>query len=91
MKKIIFLCLILTFIIVGVIILNVLQNVNSISEIDEKSAKASVDTSTWDTSKVTIVTDTSMGYEINVPIPNGYVMSSATGETEVKTGLVIYE
>ena len=53
--------------------------------------QASVDTGMWDTNSVTIVKDTSMGYEINVPIPKGYVMSNVTGETEVKTGLVIYE
>ncbi len=62
-----------------------------IVEVEETKIQASVDASTWDTSKVTIVTDTSMGYEVSVPIPKGYVMSNVTGETEVKTGLVIYE
>ena len=63
----------------------------TISEVEEVSMQASIDTSTWDTNNVTIIKDTSMGYEINVPIPKGYVMSNVTGETEVKTGLVIYE
>ena len=71
--------------------LNNEKNNKTISEVEEVSMQASVDTSTWDTNSVTIIKDTSMGYEIDVPIPKGYVMSNVTGETEVKTGLVIYE
>ena len=71
--------------------LNNEKNNKIISEVEEVKKQASVDTSIWDTKSVTIVKDTSRGYEINVPIPRGYVMSNVTGETDVKTGLVIYE
>ena len=71
--------------------LNNEKNNKTISEVEEVSMQASVDTGMWDTNSVTVVKDTSMGYEINVPIPKGYVMSNVTGETEIKTGLVIYE
>ena len=81
----------LMIIIIALILLNFRNGGEKISELERKKIQASADISTWDTSKVTIVTDTSMGYEINVPIPEGYVMSAVTGETEVKTGLVIYE
>ena len=50
--------------------------------------KAMVDTSSWDTSKVTVYTDKS---ENKAPIPVGYVVSQVIGETEINTGLVIYE
>ena len=93
MKKIakISIVLIAISIVIGAIILLTSKNVQYVGNIEEQKKQASVDTGMWDTNSVTIVKDTSMGYEINVPIPKGYVMSNVTGETEVKTGLVIYE
>ena len=48
-----------------------------------------MDTSTWDTTKVTVYTDPVSGKK--APIPVGYVASQVTGETGIDTGLVIYE
>ena len=45
-------------------------------------------TSNWDMDKVHIEYDTE---NIAVPVPNGYVGSSATGEHTINTGFVIYE
>ena len=47
-----------------------------------------IDTSTWDTSRITIVTDTDGA---KVPVPQGYVASQVPGENRVNTGFVIYE
>ena len=55
----------------------------------ETKPKAIVDTSTWDTTKVTVYTDPVSGKK--APIPVGYVASQVTGETGIDTGLVIYE
>ena len=55
---------------------------------DVVKPKAMVDTSKWDTSKVTVYTDKSGN---KAPIPVGYVASQVIGETEINTGLVIYE
>lgn len=54
----------------------------------QDAPKALVDSSTWDTEKVTVYTDKTGA---KAPIPKGYVASQVTGETEIKTGLVIYE
>jgi len=48
-----------------------------------------LDTSSWDTTKVTVYTDPASGKK--APIPVGYVASQVTGETGIDTGLVIYE
>ena len=48
-----------------------------------------MDTSTWDTTKVTVYTDPASGKK--APIPVGYVASQVTGENGIDTGLVIYE
>ena len=56
---------------------------------ENEKPKAMVDTSSWDTSKVTVYTDPVSGKK--APIPNGYVVSQVTGETGIDTGLVIYE
>ena len=55
----------------------------------ETKPKAIVDTSTWDTTKVSVYTDPVSGKK--APIPVGYVASQVTGETGIDTGLVIYE
>ena len=51
-------------------------------------ATYTVDTSNWDLTKVDIVYDTA---NVAVPVPKGYVASSADGEHTVNTGFVIYE
>ena len=66
---------------------NILANTNNNS--DMTKPKAIVDTSTWDTTKVTVYTDPVSGKK--APIPVGYVASQVTGETGIDTGLVIYE
>jgi len=66
---------------------NILANTNNNSV--ETKPKAIVDTSTWDTTKVTVYTDPASGKK--APIPVGYVASQVTGETGIDTGLVIYE
>ncbi len=48
-----------------------------------------LDTSSWDTTKVTVYTDPASGKK--APIPVGYVASQVTGENGIDTGLVIYE
>jgi len=65
---------------------NILANTNNNSV--ETKPKA-MDTSTWDTTKVTVYTDPVSGKK--APIPVGYVASQVTGETGIDTGLVIYE
>jgi len=65
---------------------NILANTNNNSV--ETKPKA-MDTSTWDTTKVTVYTDPASGKK--APIPVGYVASQVTGETGIDTGLVIYE
>ncbi len=47
-----------------------------------------VDSSSWDTNKVTAVTDSDGNV---VPVPKGYVGSNVTGENKVNEGYVIYE
>ena len=65
---------------------NILANTNNNSDMTKPKA---MDTSTWDTTKVTVYTDPVSGKK--VPIPVGYVVSQVTGETGIDTGLVIYE
>ena len=65
---------------------NILANTNNNSDMTKPKA---MDTSTWDTTKVTVYTDPVSGKK--APIPNGYVVSQVTGETGIDTGLVIYE
>ncbi len=52
------------------------------------SEDGKVNSSNWDTSKITIYKDVD-GKE--VPVPKGYVGSSVTGENKVNEGYVIYE
>ena len=65
---------------------NILANTNN--NLDMTKPKA-LDTSSWDTTKVTVYTDPASGKK--APIPVGYVASQVTGETGIDTGLVIYE
>ena len=65
---------------------NILANTNNNSDMTKPKA---MDTSTWDTTKVTVYTDPVSGKK--APIPVGYVTSQVTGETGIDTGLVIYE
>ena len=65
---------------------NILANTNNNSDMTKPKA---MDTSTWDTTKVTVYTDPVSGKK--APIPVGYVASQVTGETGIDTGLVIYE
>lgn len=80
-----------TFVLVT-IIMQLFMKINVMNQISEgfeqDAPKALVDTSKWDTEKVTVYTDKSGS---KAPIPKGYVASQVTGETEIKTGLVIYE
>lgn len=64
-------------------ILDVIQGKSNLPDTQKK-----VDTSTWDSSKVTIAVDDD-GYK--VPIPKGYVASGASDEDSVENGFVIYE
>lgn len=90
-KKLIFaIVLFLIFVLLAVLaicnrssILAIMQRQSDFPETQKK-----VDTSTWDTSKVTLVIDDD-GYKI--PVPKGYVASDATGENLVESGFVIYE
>ena len=65
---------------------NILANTNNNSDMTKPKA---LDTSSWDTTKVTAYTDPASGKK--APIPVGYVASQVTGETGIDTGLVIYE
>ena len=65
---------------------NILANTNNNSDMTKPKA---LDTSSWDTTKVTVYTDPASGKK--APIPVGYVASQVTGETGIDTGLVIYE
>ena len=65
---------------------NILANTNNNSDMTKPKA---LDTSSWDTTKVTVYTDPASGKK--APIPVGYVASQVTGENGIDTGLVIYE
>lgn len=62
--------------------------IEQVSQSQEEATPKALDVSSWDTSKVTVYTDSSGKV---APIPVGYVASNVTGETEIDTGLVIYE
>ncbi len=55
---------------------------------DDGIMTLSVNTSSWDTSKVTAYTDSAGNV---APIPKGYVASGVNGENTINGGLVIYE
>ena len=79
-------------VITGMIIMQVFMKTNVIERVSQSQEVSEVpkalDVSSWDTSKVTVYTDKSGK---KAPIPVGYVASQVTGETEIDTGLVIYE
>lgn len=62
--------------------------IEQVSQTQEKATPKALDVSSWDPSKVTVYTDKSGKV---APIPVGYIASNVTGETEIDTGLVIYE
>ncbi len=56
--------------------------------ISEDGGTKTVNSSNWDTSKVTVTKDADGK---DVPVPKGYVGSNATGENKINEGYVIYE
>lgn len=86
-------CIIVLFLIVALLAVVLVCNRSSILDVIQRQAnlpdtQKKVDISTWDSSKVSIITDDD-GYK--VPVPKGYVASDATGENLVESGFVIYE
>lgn len=65
-----------------------LENYGKDAQIANYATQKAPVTSNWDMDKVHIEYDTE---NIAVPVPNGYVGSSATGEHTINTGFVIYE
>lgn len=65
-----------------------LENYGQDAQIANYATQKAPVTSNWDMDKVHIEYDTE---NIAVPVPNGYVGSSATGEHTINTGFVIYE
>lgn len=61
---------------------------NTEGSVDAGIMALSVNTSSWDTSKVTAFTDSAGNV---APIPKGYVASGVNGENTINGGLVIYE
>ena len=55
---------------------------------DDGIMTLSANTSSWDTNKVTVFTDSAGNV---APIPKGYVASGVSGENTINGGLVIYE
>ncbi len=63
-------------------------NNNEMLILEDGTVSKTVNSSEWDTNKVTAVTDADGKI---VPVPKGYTGSNATGENKVDEGFVIYE